>query len=205
MLFIVCGPSGVGKTSLGRLLRQRYPELVLSVSCTTRAPRANERDGVDYHFISPDRFAQMKAQHLFAESATVHGNSYGTPLSEITQAWARGQHVFFDIDYQGAVQLRRRFMTESVGVLIAPPDMDTLERRLRGRATDDEAIIARRLQAARHELEQFEIFDYVLFNEDLDHALTQLESVYLASLQRTYLMRQRLGALLGLAPHDEEP
>lgn len=197
VLFIVCGPSGVGKTSLGKVLRQRNPELVLSVSCTTRAARDGERDGVDYHFIERERFEQMKAQQRFAESATVHGNSYGTPMSEITGAWDRGQHVFFDIDYQGAVQLQAHFAAESVSVLIVPPDMATLESRLRGRATDSEEVIGRRLDAAQHELKQFGVFDYIVVNDDFDRALHHLEGIYRASLHRTYLHRERLMQMLG--------
>lgn len=197
VLFIVCGPSGVGKTSLGKALRQRHASLVLSVSCTTRQPRHNERDGLDYHFTDKETFAAWKAAGRFAESASVHGNSYGTLMSEITGAWERNQNVFFDIDYQGAVQLKGRFPTESVSVLIVPPDMATLETRLRGRATDDEDVILRRLEAARHELEQFEVFDYIIVNDDFDHALSHLESVYRASQHRTYLHRQRLMAMLG--------
>lgn len=195
ILFIVCGPSGVGKTSLGRVVRERHPRLVLSVSYTTRAPRNNERDGVDYHFVDMPTFERMRDAGDFAEWAMVHGNAYATPKVAITDAWAAGQDVLFDIDYQGAAQLIEAFPTEAVSVLVAPPSMQELEGRLRGRKTDDEATIQRRLKNAREELEQHELFDFIMFNDDFDTAADALERIYVASQNRAHLRR---GALVDL-------
>ena len=134
VLFIVCGPSGVGKTSLGAELREHHPDLVLSVSYTTRDPRPGEVDGDDYHFVDAQTFERMRTEGAFAEWAEVHGNYYGTARDQIERAWAQGQDVFFDIDYQGARQLQEAYPEQTVRVMVLPPDMDTLERRLRGEA-----------------------------------------------------------------------
>ena len=186
VLLIACGPSGVGKTSLGRSVRERHPNLVLSVSYTTRAMRTGERDGVDYHFIDVPTFERLREAGEFAEWANVHDNLYATPKSAIIDAWQRDQDVFFDIDYQGALQLMSSFPEESVAILLAPPNMSILEQRLRGRSTDSEAVIQRRLTNARHELEQFERFDYIVINDDLTTASHELERIYLASRSRCH-------------------
>jgi guanylate kinase len=196
ILFIVCGPSGVGKTSLGRVVRERHERLVLSVSYTTRAPRENERDGIDYHFVDMATFEQMREAGAFAEWAMVHGNAYATPKSAITSAWEAGEDVFFDIDYQGAAQLDEAFPVESVSVLVAPPSMQELEARLRGRQTDSEETIQRRLRNAREELEQHALFDFILFNDDFDAAADALERIYMAAQYRNHLRKAKLEALL---------
>lgn len=187
VLFIVCGPSGVGKSSLGAVLRERRERLTLSVSWTTRGIRAGEVDGVHYTFVERERFEALRDAGGFAEWAEVHGNMYGTPVSEIERAWSAGKDVLFDIDYQGAQQLQARFVGKTVSVLLAPPDMPSLEARLRKRGTDSEATIARRMAAARHELEQYELFDFLLINDDLGQTLDALTTIYDAS--------QYLGAL----------
>ncbi len=199
VLFLCCGPSGVGKTSLGRALREGHPQLVLSVSYTTRGARPGERDGVDYHFVDEATFLDMRDSGAFAEWAHVHGNYYATPKSEIEQAWARGQDVFFDIDYQGAVQLQQAYPTECVSVLVIPPGLDVLERRLRDRSTDSDEVIARRLQAARHELEQYGVFEFIICNDVFDEALGQMIEVYRASRQRTYMWQERLEQMFASA------
>lgn len=195
-LFIVCGPSGVGKTSLGRRLRMERPNLTLSVSHTTRAPRQGEVDGVDYTFLDIDAFVAQKERGMYAEWALVHGNYYGTPCSAIEAAWAQGQDLLFDIDYQGARQLQQSFKTETVSVLIIPPDMDALEVRLRSRATDAQKVISSRLEAARGELAQFAIYDFIIENDDFDHAYEALRSVYDASAHRATLHVQRMRQML---------
>jgi guanylate kinase len=196
VLFIVCGPSGVGKTSLSRQLLEARPQLTLSVSYTTRAAREGEKDGADYHFVDPDTFKDMRDREQFAEWAKVHGNFYGTPVSGIQAAWEDGKDVLFDIDYQGARQLEERFSEEARGVLVIPPSMAVLEQRLRGRATDAEDVIERRLEGARHELEQFELYDYILENDDFGTALEQLMAIYDASRCLMPLNRERMKALL---------
>lgn len=197
ILLITCGPSGVGKTSLGRELRAKYPRLVLSVSYTTRPMREGEVDGVDYHFTDRRTFERMRDAGEFAEWAEVHGNYYATPKSEIYGAFERGEDVFFDIDYQGAEQLIAAFPRESVSLLVVPPSMSELERRLRGRQTDADEVIRRRLEAAAHELAQFELFDFIVSNDEFDRALDDMIAIYRSSRMRTALhfdaMREMLG------------
>ncbi len=197
VLFIVCGPSGVGKTSLSRRLLESRPRLTMSVSYTTRAAREGEVDGVDYHFVDEPTFLEMRDSEQFAEWARVHGNFYGTPVDGILDAWRDDRHVLFDIDYQGARQLKERFPEEARGVLVIPPDMKTLAARLRGRGTDAEDTIARRLKAARHELAQFELYDYIIENDDFDRALDQLEAIHDACTHMMVLKRNRMMELLG--------
>lgn len=196
VLFIVCGPSGVGKTSLSRRLLEDRPRLTMSVSYTTRDPRQGEEDGVDYHFVDEATFEQMRERDEFAEWARVHGNYYGTPIDGILDAWKEDRDVLFDIDYQGARQLKDRFPEESQGVLVIPPNMRTLEDRLRGRATDSEQVIERRLEAARHELAQFELYDFIIENDEFDTALAHLEAVYDACTLRMGLKRAKMLELL---------
>ncbi|RAL25486.1 guanylate kinase [Lujinxingia litoralis] len=177
VLLIVCGPSGVGKTSLCQALLKARPRLTPSVSYTTRARRGDEVDGQAYHFVDVARFEEMVERGAFAEWANVHGNYYGTSSEVIEAAWQQGHDVLFDIDYQGAKQLKERY-PHATSVLVAPPDMKTLEGRLRGRGTDAPEVIARRLKAARHELAQHELFEFLLENRDFDQALGALISVY---------------------------
>ena len=196
LLFIVCGPSGVGKTTLCGHLLDEQATLCLSVSYTTRAPRGNERDGDAYHFVDVTRFEDMMARELFAESAKVHGNYYGTSVEVIEAAWARGQDVLFDIDYQGALQLKARFAERAVSTLIVPPSMSELESRLRGRKTDDEQVVQKRLAAARHELEQYPSFDYLIVNDYLANAKSTLDAIYRASRFKAVVQTPRVRSLL---------
>lgn len=196
VLLIVCGPSGVGKTSLCDALLDRNEALQMSISYTTRPRRGNEVDGEAYHFIDDDRFEEMKQAGRFAEWAEVHGNFYGTSIEIIESAWTRGADLLFDIDYQGARQLQQRFPEEATAVLVAPPDLGVLERRLRGRGTDSDQVIAGRLDAARHELEQYEMFDYIIENGEFDRAVDVLESIYVAARHARHLRRDRVEAML---------
>jgi guanylate kinase len=198
LLFIVCGPSGVGKTTLCRELLEQRPRLSLSISYTTRSPRGDEKDGVAYHFVNESRFQEMIDQELFAEWARVHGHSYGTSVEVIEDAWSKGRDILFDIDYQGAGQLRARFGKRAVLTLVVPPSMEILEKRLRGRGTDSAEVVDRRLQAARHELSQFPMFDYVIVNDDLAHAQAMIFSIYDSSRHMRLIWEERMRSLLSL-------
>ena len=146
---------------------------------STRRPRPNEIDGREYHFTDKETFTQMVEKNSFAEWAHVHGNMYGTSLSEIDVARKTGNGVLFDVDYQGARQIKAR-MPEAVGVFILPPSLAELERRLRGRGTEDEPTTLRRLQAAKEEIEHYGFFEYVIVNDDIQRAYDNLRAVVFA-------------------------
>lgn len=178
MLLVLSAPSGAGKTTLAHRFRAAHPEAVFSVSVTTRAPRGAERDGVDYHFASAARFAELVAQGAFAEWAEVHGQRYGTLRATVDEALRAGRIALFDIDVQGGEQLRRAFPRDAVTVLVLPPTLAELERRLRGRSTDSDDVIRRRLAAARAEVARgLASYAYVVVNDDLEVALSQLEAI----------------------------
>ncbi|HZF48316.1 MAG TPA: guanylate kinase [Polyangiaceae bacterium] len=179
LLLIVSSPSGAGKTTLCARLRAEFPDLRFSVSHTTRRPRPNEVDGREYHFVDQPTFEQMRQRGEFAEWARVHGNLYGTSLREIEVARASARGVLFDIDHQGARQLKAS-LPEAVGVFILPPSLAELERRLRGRGTEDEATTLRRLNNAKGEIEHYGFFDYVVVNDEIGRAYEQLRSVVYA-------------------------
>jgi guanylate kinase len=178
LLLILSAPSGAGKTTLAHRFRAAHADTVFSVSVTTRAPRGQERDGIDYHFVSPERFVRLVAEGALAEWAEVHGQRYGTLRETVDAALRAGRIALFDIDVQGGTQLRRAFPRESATVFIVPPTVAELERRLRGRSTDSEEVIARRLAAARAEAAAgIASYDYVIVNDDLDTALSRLEAI----------------------------
>ena len=186
VLMVVSGPSGAGKSTLCTRLRARFPEIGLSVSYTTRAIRAGEEDGVHYHFIDHARFEAMVEEGAFVEWASVHGNYYGTSWSAVRSALEGGTPLLFDIDYQGAASLRSAF-PDAVTVMLLPPDLSTLEARLRGRGTDEDGVIGQRLLNARGEIGQTAAFDYIIFNDDLDRAYEELSSIHIAAQARTAL------------------
>jgi guanylate kinase len=183
LLLILSSPSGAGKTTLKTRILARHPELRFSVSHTTRKPRATEVDGREYHFIDRARFSEMVRARAFAEWAEVHGNLYGTSLSEIELARPTHRGVVFDIDYQGARQIKAE-LPGAVSVFILPPSMEELSRRLRARASDDEETVQRRLTNARVEIEHYALFDYVVVNDDLDRADAVLHGIILAERAR---------------------
>ena len=195
-VLVICAPSGAGKSTLIRRLRDEFPDFAFSVSCTTRAPRAGERDGADYHFLSRKEFAERREVGYFAEWAEVHGNFYGTPLEPVRGMLRDGRDVLFDIDVQGARQLREPF-PEGVYVFILPPSRAELERRLRGRGTDTEEAVVRRLGNARAELEAAEEFDYLVVNDDLDRAAAELRAVYVAGRLRRRVRPGLVDSVLG--------
>jgi guanylate kinase len=175
---IVSSPSGAGKTTLTGRLRAEIPDLRFSISHTTRAPRENEQDGREYHFTSQDDFLRLIEAGEFLEWAEVHGNLYGTSRRELEAAeGSRG--IIFDIDYQGARQIKTA-EPGAVSIFILPPSMEVLLERLRGRALDDEQTVARRFAAARAEIAHYAMFDYVIVNDDLEEATTQIVSIFRA-------------------------
>ena len=196
ILLIISSPSGAGKTTLTHRLLQEFPELRFSVSHTTRRPRANEVDGQDYHFVDKQTFQQLVDDGSFAEWAQVHGNLYGTSVTEIDRAQSDGKHgVLFDVDYQGARQIKEKF-PEAVGVFILPPSMDELRRRLDSRGSDDEESRRRRFQKAREEIEHYPFFDYMIVNDELQQALAELRGIVLAEGCRQWRVAARAEALL---------
>ncbi len=178
LLLILSSPSGAGKTTLTRMLLEQCPELRFSVSHTTRAPRDREAAGRDYHFVDRERFLHLVDQGAFLEWAEVHGNLYGTSMAEIEHARATPgcTGMIFDIDYQGARQIRSK-VDDVVAVFILPPSMQELERRLRGRASDAEDVVARRFAVAKREIEHYALFDYLVVNDDLQRAFDELRSI----------------------------
>jgi guanylate kinase len=172
-LFVVAAPSGAGKTSLVRAMLEREPNVRLSVSYTTRPPRPGERDGIEYHFVDVERFEALRDGGHFLESALVHGNHYATPLTWLREQTAAGSDVLLEIDWQGAAQVRRA-IPQAVGVFILPPSVATLEERLKNRGLDSAEQIARRLAAAKSEMQHVGEFDYVIINQDFAAAVADL-------------------------------
>ncbi|HVO18854.1 MAG TPA: guanylate kinase [Anaeromyxobacter sp.] len=178
LLLVLSAPSGAGKTTLAHRFRQAHPDAVFSVSATTRPPRGAEQDGVDYHFLAPERFAELVAAGAFAEWAEVYGQRYGTLRSTVKAALAAGRIALFDIDVQGGGHLKAGWPDEAVTVFVLPPSPAELERRLRGRSTDSEEIIERRLGAARAEVARgLATYDYVVVNDDVERALGLLHAI----------------------------
>lgn len=175
-LTVLTGPSGVGKGTLVKLLRERHPNLYLSVSATTRSPREGEIDGQDYFFVSRDRFAAMVEAGDLLEWAEFAGNCYGTPRQTIVERLDRGEHVLLEIELEGARQVKNTF-PEALRVFVLPPSLDELERRLRSRGQDAEAAIERRLSRAREEVAAAAEFDRQIVNDDLEAALSKLETL----------------------------
>jgi guanylate kinase len=185
LLLVLSSPSGAGKTTLTRMLLERCPELRFSVSHTTRAPRANEVDGGDYHFVDRARFLELVGCGAFLEWAEVHGNLYGTSTDEIDRARATPgcTGMIFDIDYQGARQIKSK-VADVVTAFLLPPSMEELERRLRGRASETEESFSRRFSTAQREIEHYALFDYVVVNEQVQRAFDELRSIVVAGRAR---------------------
>jgi guanylate kinase len=180
LMLILSSASGAGKTTLSRRLLKDDPHIAMSVSATTRSPRPNEREGVDYFFVSPERFEQMAANGELLEHAIVFGNRYGTPKKPVMDALARGRDILFDIDWQGTQQLSQQSPGDVVRVYILPPSKAELERRLTTRALDPPDVIALRLSKANEELSHWAEYDYVIVNDDLQTAQAQIESILAA-------------------------
>lgn len=183
-LFILSAPSGAGKTTLVRRLLRRVPGLVHSVSLTTRPPRHGERHGRDYYFVTPEAFASQRRRGGLLECARVHGQWYGTPRGAVGRALASGNDVLLSIDVQGARQVRRR-AAGSASIFVLPPSLESLRRRLQHRRTEPPDQIRARLRLARRELQAASGYDYVVVNDDVQRALTQLQAIIAAERCRT--------------------
>ena len=175
-IFVVTAPSGAGKTTLVAALLAADQQIKLSVSYTTRAPREGEVDGKNYYFVSRETFIGMLQRSEFLESAEVYGNFYGTSQLWIQQQLDAGNDILLEIDWQGAQQVRKLF-PQAIGVFILPPSLPVLEQRLRGRGTDSEESIAKRMASAREEITHVDEFDFVIVNEVMDEAIKDLISV----------------------------
>lgn len=182
-LFIVTAPSGAGKTTLVKGLLERDASVHLSISYTTRMPRAGEADGREYHFVDVAKFRELRDRGEFLEWAEVHGNYYATSRVWLQAQIEAGRDMLLEIDWQGAQQVRKAF-PGAVGVFVLPPSTEELERRLRGRGTDGEDVIGRRLLAARGEMRHVAEFDYVIINNELPAALDDLVAVVRAARLR---------------------
>ena len=176
VLYIVSAPSGAGKTSLVKALLKNDLAIRLSVSYTTRAARPGEVDGRDYHFVDRHRFEQMLAEGEFLEHAEVYGNYYGTSKGSISRDLNAGRDILLEIDWQGADQVKDHF-PQSASIFILPPSFSALRTRLKGRGQDSDEIIERRLAAAAHDVAHAEAFDYIMVNDDFDHALLDLVAI----------------------------
>lgn len=177
---VLCAPSGAGKTTLTKRLLEEFPSFAFSVSCTTRSPRPGETDGKDYHFLTPEKFRELRGAGYFAEWAEVHGNCYGTPLSATLATLASGRDLLFDIDVQGAAQLKKTLPQASF-IFILPPSRAILEERLRGRGSETEESLAKRMANAKAEIAEAPWFDAVIVNDSLDEAYADLCAAYRAA------------------------
>ena len=193
ILIIISSPSGAGKTTLARRLLGDFPEVRFSISYTTRPPRVNERHGVDYFFVDGAEFRRMIEVGEFAEYAEVHGNRYGTSRAVVEDALASGRDMVFDVDWQGGGALAYQWPNDMLRIFILPPDLATLEQRLRRRATDAEEVIQRRLRVAIDELQHTKEYEHRIVNDDIDRAYATLRAIYL-------IRRDGEGAHPDLAP-----
>lgn len=194
-VFIISAPSGSGKSTLVSQLMKRVPDLCFSVSYTTRAPRGQERDGQEYHFISRAEFEQRLDHDEFLEWAEVFGNYYGTHRSELDRASGEGADLVLDIDVQGARQLKGR-IDQAVSIFILPPSRQVLEERLRTRSQDSEAVIERRLKEAAEEIRNYSQYDYVLVNRDVQASTDNLVSIVRSVRSRRDRMEQQIRPIL---------
>lgn len=194
VLYVVAAPSGAGKTSLVKALLQKDTAIRLSVSYTTRGPRPGETNGVDYHFVSVEQFRQMAEHGEFLESAEVYGNYYGTSQAWIAGEIAAGRDILLEIDWQGAAQVKKHF-PEAVTVFILPPSIEALRQRLSSRGQDSQAVIDKRMAAARDDISHAGAFEYIIVNDDFDQALLDFIAVVRASRLVTVRQARRLAPL----------
>ncbi len=194
-LFIVAAPSGAGKSSIVNACLARDPNIALSISFTSRAPRPGERHAQHYHFIGADEFQRMIDAGDFFEHALVHGDLKGTARQSVEPQLAAGRDVLLEIDWQGARQVREK-VPDAVGIFILPPSREALEERMRKRGQDSDDTIARRLAAAREEMSHYHEFDYVIVNETFETAVVEMCSIFTASRLRRDAQAQRHAAMI---------
>lgn len=187
---VISAPSGGGKSTVASQVIKELPDTVLSISCTTRDPRPGEKDGVHYHFISIDEFKKRIKDGDFLEWAEVHGNYYGTPLSSLDAQLQKGKDVILTIDVQGALAVRGHF-PQGIYIFLLPPTWETLKKRLQERSSDDPKAIERRLQNARKELSYLSHYEYLVLNDKLDAAVSQVCSIIRAEHCRLHRIDQR--------------
>jgi guanylate kinase len=184
LMLVLSSPSGAGKTTLARRLRDEEPGIEMSISCTTRERRNGEVDGKHYHFVDRDTFARMRDRGEFLEWAVVFDNYYGTPRKPVEQALAEGRDVLFDVDWQGARKLRESAKDDVVAVFILPPTASELEERLKVRDEDSEETVQRRMQGASNEIQHWDEYDYVVINHDVEQSLAALRAILAAERLR---------------------
>jgi guanylate kinase len=184
LMLVLSSPSGAGKSTIARNLLESDPGLELSVSVTTRSRRGSEIEGVHYHFRSGREFEMLRDSDQLLEWAEVHGNFYATPRQPVERAMAEGRDMLFDIDWQGALQLKEKMRADIVSIFILPPSMKELKTRLKRRAEDQEGVIEARLANARVEIEHWRDYDFVVVNDDLDRAFAEVRSIVTAERLR---------------------
>ena len=192
LMVVLSSPSGAGKTTLTRKLLEDHPDMAMSVSATTRAPRPGEVEGRDYFFIDKTRFGELEAAGEFLEHAKVFDNYYATPRGPVEEALSQGRDVVFDIDWQGAQQLTQAAADDLVKIFILPPNMRELEQRLRTRAQDSDSVIVKRMSKSEAEISHWAEYDYVIVNEDISTALDELKTIV-----KSERMRRRRQMWLG--------
>lgn len=201
LMLVLSSPSGAGKTTISRKLLELEPDLSMSVSVTTRPKRQGEVEGVDYYFVGRERFDAMARDGELLEHATVFDNSYGTPAGPVEDALSAGRDVLFDVDWQGAQQMKQRRETDIVSVFILPPSTAELERRLRTRGRDPDDVVQRRMAKAADEISHYDGYDYVVVNDDLERCLAQVRAILVAERVR----RQRQPGLADFVENLTRP
>jgi guanylate kinase len=178
-VIIISSPSGAGKTTLCKMIVQNDPLIKLSISATTREKRPQEQEGVDYFFVSNEQFEEMKDNHRLLEYATVFNNKYATPKQNVNHHLANGHCVLFDIDWQGARQIKQKYQPSDsvVSIFILPPSLQELERRLKARAQDSLEIVAKRMQEARNEISHYHEYDFIIINDDLNNSYQKIKAI----------------------------
>lgn len=184
LLLVISGPSGAGKGTICRALREKMPEVEYSISATTRPPRPGEKDGESYFFLDREKFLKMLKEGAFLEWAEVYGELYGTPRKPVEEALARGQDIILEIDTQGAAQVKRCY-PDGVFIFVVPPSFSELERRIKGRGTESPAAISDRLAWVKKEMDQLDLYDYVVVNDRVEEAVAKIQAIIVAEKCRT--------------------